>query len=706
MFQCRACFKRALGTLFDHAFPSKGYRPLWHPRVAIVEPRQARRKYATTSATGPRIRKLEASDEDKRPRKTDYTPVERAAYRQLQNMEDPFHIAKYVNNILEKDRFDEAAEITRKASKDKSVTVSWNALIDYQLRQGSIHAGIKLYNEMKKRSQLPNAQTYTIIFRACAESTHAKLAVTEAIRLYNQMLSRDRLNPNTIHMNAVVKVCAKANDIESMFTILKTANDGLRTPNNMTYTTILNALRAQVDTEQHRDKTEAEVQAEVKTTISRAKTIWDEIISRWRQNHVVIDEELVCAMGRILLLGNYRDIDSIGDLIEQTMTISKNPESGTDSKAGKEAAKKEEAGKALGAPDSQTQLDLKTKEPGVPSSAAKAATDAGAPSIAYARPGKNSLSLALHWLEKTGKTSQAIRYWGIITRNYAVAPDAENWYRLMSAFRLGRNSARAPNYLRNMPRAFAAPKHFRAAMRACLRDCLNAGAFDHATTILWQMVDMLHHPDPPTMRTYLRTAYACKRHFEKQSAQPGQFEAARQAYGRQLETALRKLEAPYRAVADHAQADALVRGGESAESWEYLALRRAELVALARKMIATADRLVTENLVTDAESLKRLKSSRNLMNRMVVIYFERRLAFEPAFQKERPDGSSEVDRADAREDRADDWDDKDEDRTVFFLDKKARGTGMAPPWTPVDKKHAFAEGYWDRMTHRRMSASR
>lgn len=685
MFTCRACFRRTLGTLYEHAFPSKVYRPLWRPRVAIVEPRRER-KYATT-AIG---EKTTGEDGDNRPRRSASESAEWAARKQLQFMEDPFHIAQHVTNVLEKDHFEEAALITRKASKDKKVTVSWNRLIDYQLRQGRIHAGIKLYNEMKKRAQLPNAQTYTIIFRSCADSTHSKLAVSEAIRLYNQMLNRERLNPNTIHMNAVVKVCAKAGDIESMFAILDTANDGLRAPNNMTYTTILNALRAQVDKPQHGDKSEAEIKADVKKTIDRAKAIWQEVISRWRAGQVIIDEELVCAMGRILLLGKYPDVDSIRGLIEQTMQIAKDPEPpATD----KETSTTKDASAP---PAAREEVTSKGAALAIQPKTTKAP---GAPSRAYARPGKNSLSLILDALEKTGKTTQAIRYWGIFTRNYMVMPDAENWHRLLQAFRRGKSSARMAAYLPNMPRAMATPKHYRAAMRTCLRDRLNPGAFEHATAVLEHMAASLHLPDAHVMRVYLRVAYACKRSFEQQSQEPGQFETARRAYARQLETALGRLAAPYRAVARHVQADKVVQGREDAEAWARLSLPRAELVALARKMIAMYDRLVQEDLVAPATA-KEMKASRNAMNRLVVAYFDRRVQLEPNFNADR----SEIDRKDSRENRDDEWDDREEDASEFFIDRRGgqRGGSFKTTTTTTTTNRRFTAGdeSWDRRERR------
>ena len=100
---------------------------------------------------------------------------------------------------------------------------------------------------MKKRAQQPNAQTFTIIFRGCALSQHPKVAVSEAVKLYQNMLSVGRIKPNTIHLNAVLQVCAKASDLESMFSILTSSDDPLRSPNNLTYTTILNALRRKTE---------------------------------------------------------------------------------------------------------------------------------------------------------------------------------------------------------------------------------------------------------------------------------------------------------------------------------------------------------------------------------------------------------------------------------------------------------------------------
>ncbi|RYP13346.1 hypothetical protein DL767_010788 [Monosporascus sp. MG133] len=625
MFTCRACFRRALSTLFEQALPPKTYcPPTWRVR-----------KYATTATA---VKTKEPPDDGDGSPTTVTKSKEWAARKQLQYMQDPYHIASYVTKVLSEDRFEEAALITRLASKDKNVTVSWNELIKYQLKHNRLRAALKLYNEMKKRAQLPNSRTYTIIFRGCADSSNPRIALAEAIKIYNQMQNLERLKPNIIHLNAVLKVCARAGDLDSLFAVLEGANTTPHALDSQTYTTILNALRMQIDKQQHSGVSESEVRELIKKTINRAKSIWEEVISRWRSGQVVIDEALVCAMGRILLLGGYHDVDSVAALIEQTMNIPKDvPDPGAEKKESKA-----EDGKAL----ALNSVFAKSKAPG-----------------AYARPGKNTLSMILASLEKTGKTTHAIRYWGIITKHYDVTPDAENWYQLVRAFRRGKNSMRAVNYLRNMPRDMMAPKHFRAAMGTCLRDRLNPAAVAHATAILYLMKSRLNPADCQTMRMYLRVAYACKRHFEEE-ARAGKVEKARYGYGRQLQLALGRLIGPYRAVALKVGAEkvgAVGAGEEGAAEWMRRAPERAELVALARKMIATIDRLVSEGLV-EPETAEHLKQSRNAMNAFVVIYFEKRKQLDPEFGSSKAEGKAEEDefeKQDEKEDREDGFYDYD-----------------------------------------------
>lgn len=69
--------------------------------------------------------------------------------KHLSLMPDPYHIAQHITNALGKGSFDEALLMTRMASRNTKVEVSWNHLIDYQLKNKRLHAAVKLYNEVR-----------------------------------------------------------------------------------------------------------------------------------------------------------------------------------------------------------------------------------------------------------------------------------------------------------------------------------------------------------------------------------------------------------------------------------------------------------------------------------------------------------------------------------------------------------------------------
>ncbi|KKY38857.1 putative pentatricopeptide repeat protein [Diaporthe ampelina] len=217
------------------------------------------------------VERQKTPEERQADKKKSLDKAKRAIKKELQYTTDPYHIADNVVKKLKENDFDKALLLTREASKNKQCV-------------------------MKKRAQLPNAQTYTIIFKGCAESQHPKLAVGEALKIYNTMLSSSRLKPNITHLNAVLDVCSRAQDLESMFVTLRSA-DKARTPNNWTYTIILNALRHQPSNyedlpgEAGTDGDAAK--KSIETTVQRGKLVWDEVMSRWKKNEIIMDEELI-----------------------------------------------------------------------------------------------------------------------------------------------------------------------------------------------------------------------------------------------------------------------------------------------------------------------------------------------------------------------------------------------------------------------------
>ncbi|CAJ2506937.1 Uu.00g081230.m01.CDS01 [Anthostomella pinea] len=655
MFTCKACLKRAFDAVVGPTLPrSKPRTTLPHLTPTTRAPRS--RTYATATAAAAPVdtAKSPASKKDDRPllqrsswAKGDDRPLEQrssraqewVARKHLQYLKDPLHIATQVKRILDKDRFDEAALITKKASVNASVAVSWNHLIDYQLRHFRVHQAMKLYNEMKKRGQIPNAQTFTIIFRGCAKSPHPKLAVAEAVKLYQNMLSSSRIKPNTIHLNAVLQVCAKAGDLESMFSILQSTNDGIRAPNNLTYTTILNTLRATADKTPSDDLPEADIADNKAKAIQRAQIIWEEAISRWRSGSIIIDEEMVCAMGRVLLMGTTRDAASIEQLVEQTMTIPAEDRASLpeNSKQAKDVAKSDAPTNMITRPNEKTTV----KAP-------------GAPSIRYALPGNNSLSMILSSLEKTGRTTKAIRYWGLFVKRHNVVPDADNWTRLLRVFLRGKNSGRTVGYLSQMPRELMTSRHIRLAMTTCIRDNLNLSSFHNATQVLELMLLNLRIPSVPCLRIYLRTAYANKRAIYENANKDA--DVAQATWCRQLAVALGNLWGPYLIAAKQFVFDR-PEDPASDESQRRMD-HKAEVVTLARKMLTAYDRLILGSVLPPEvlKDVETLKKRRNNINSFVVTHIEKMKKQDPTFSY-KDQRLSEEEEAELRDD-ASPWDEK------------------------------------------------
>ncbi|KAI1116968.1 hypothetical protein F5Y14DRAFT_448351 [Nemania sp. NC0429] len=623
MSTCTACLRRAFYNLYGHRFPNDfndlnflntSRRRLYSPPFLRTTTRGTRpsRTYTTIVATStqhtdaandvvisnpPGYSGQGQKGQKERAPGVGRTP-EWAARKELEYLSDPFHIAARVKAALGQDNYELAAQITRESSKDRNVTVSWNHLIDYQLQRGSIQGALKLYNEMKKRGSQPNAQTFTIIFRGCAKSDHPKLAVSEAVRLYQNMLSVGRIKPNTIHLNAVLQVCAKVGDLDSMFNILSSSNDPIRSPNNLTYTTILNALRMKAEEEYaghivHGYVVDREVEKQKQIVIKRAKAIWEEVISRWNAGSLIIDEELVCAMGRILLMGGYADADAVESLIEQTMKLSRASNKGLSGREGTEGAALAINRPAIKAP--------------------------GAPAIAWALPGNNSLSMILEAVEKTRRTTKAIKYWNVFTHHYHVVPDANNWSRALRVYHRGKNSGRAATSLKGMPSELVTEKHVRLAMKTCLRDNLNRTALDNATAILKVMGQTPSTPDVQSLRAYLQVAHASKRSFEKNAKHNSA--AAMDAWAKSLAEALENVFGPYQAAAKKYHTD--LPDTSDSVALERARSAKAEVMALARKMCAAYSILTDQHSASlTPTQLAKIRSRHAGLTRVITNYFE------------------------------------------------------------------------------------
>jgi len=501
---------------------------------------------------------------------------------------------------------------------------------------------------MKKRAQLPDAHTYTIIFRGCAKSDHPKLAVSEAVRLYNNMLNDSRLQPNTIHMNAVIQACARAGDIESMLTIAGTADNGARSPSAWTYASLLTGLRAdfkQLRKQQRGQEAAPQDPKQIAQAVQRSKSIWHEVIGRWHKGQILIDEELVCAMGRTLLLQAPKDRFEVLTLLEQTMNIPNL--NGLEKSVG-------------GATDAAKSLPSSGAAPGEDTSVAKdptevakvEATNVSRPT-SHATPGRNTLSLVLSLAESTKHVQLGLKYWNLFVTEYEVVPDANNWQRMLVLLRLGKSGANAASIISLMPTSFMKPATFRIALSTCLRDNMNANTMANADLILERMNEALAMPDPHALRTYLLVAMASHHRFRKQSDE-GDISGAKYGYGQQILGALDRLEAPYYKVRDSLgfQGSATPHPNElGAKGYN----DRRELIALARKMVGAYDKLLSEQMVDD-KLVKKLRIRMAAINRYIFRFFDNREKYEPNLPSAIKKRQQAAKDAAAGDERAEDWD--------------------------------------------------
>lgn len=478
--------------------------------------------------------------------------------------------------------------------------------------------------QMKKRAQFPNAQTFTIIFRGLATSEHPKNAVVEAIKLFNQMKNDRRLQPNTIHLNAVLSVCSRAYDIDHLFLVAAGFEDLNLQPTAATYAIIFGGMRQYMWREYTTlDKENRE--ANTRTMVNRAKNIWVEVMDKWRNGKIKLDESLVCSMGRLLLVSKERTEKlEVLDLLEQTMNI----------------------------PNLVTKSAKKTPPP-LPSSSATTSKSTEAPAAAaavpretrrrgpgYVEPGQNTLALILTTLLTARHTGAAAPYWNLLVHEQKLVPDNDNWLRMIGILKSSKSSAQAAQFLDTLPESGieVQPRSFRIAMEACIRDNINPHVLANATRILATMQRHLNpEADMQTMRLYLRVALVSHAAFRTRAA-AGDEAGAKAAYGLQIATALAELWEPYIALYNRyfksatAAAAAGTAAGDS-KAAGILYNNQKEVIALGRMMVGAFSKVVEERMLPGNDNRDMIIASAKI-NKGVHAFFADRELREPQLNKQ------------------------------------------------------------------------
>jgi hypothetical protein len=353
---------------------------------------------------------------------------------------------------------------------------------------------------MKKRAQFPDSYTYTILLRGLSINAQTSGVLAKALSIYHSLSApNSRVEPSIIHTNAALRVCARAMDLDALWGVAaKIPESGPAAANVITYITILNALRQHALLNGPSGETEEEAAARKERSIMEGRRMWEIIVSRWRKADLTIDEELVCAMGRLLLVGSRpRDWDDVLSLVEQTMDIPRLvPRLGT-------PERQESDVPPLRAPNvpagyrfdddhlTPNKSPMRGDEflPMTPHSSGSA----GINSLTYVRPGNNTLSLVQEACQKVVASKAANDYWDLLAdpATYGIVPDLNNLNQRLRCLRLNRSSTAAVKLVEEdiiNKGLEARPGTFRIAMSTCVRDKNNHNSLRNAGQLLQAML--------------------------------------------------------------------------------------------------------------------------------------------------------------------------------------------------------------------------
>lgn len=422
---------------------------------------------------------------------------------------------------------------------------------------------------MKKRGHRPDAHTYTIMLRGFANiigTPGAKVeksvsVVKQALSVYNSMEAPNSgAQPTVIHTNAILNVCGRANDMDSIWQIAsKLPESGPGAPDKFTFTTILNALRSSATQDYTKlygmDGDDTVSKRKLEQAVLDGRKLWEDVVARWRSGDLWIDDRVVSAMARLLLMSPSKyDWDEVFSLVQQTMRIPRQspkierwqPQEETASSGDPSVEETDEGPSVpIAQLDSQDEIDKAPSQstvpykddgnadravsgsvfdavdmPDMPSPKAGRARSASSNAFGssdasvYPAPTKNTLSALLETAARLKSLSAGKHYWTLLTNRssqYNLQPDADNirWY--LRLLRISRSSAAVVELLQShwisqLDERFWTNGIFTLAMSTCMRDKNNPNVFKNATAILALMEQQLDAPSPRTLQLYLDLA--------------------------------------------------------------------------------------------------------------------------------------------------------------------------------------------------------
>lgn len=487
------------------------------------------------------------------------------------------------------------------ASHSMQCIVSWNHIIDHYLAKGKVSAAFKIYNDMKKRGQFPDSYTYTILLRGLSINATESGAVGKALSVYHSMSApNSRVQPSIIHTNAVLRVCARAMDMDGLWGIAaKIPERGPGAATSITYATILNAIHQSLIVKIPTGEEPNETAARLERGIMEGRRVWGDIRTKWKNADIIMEEELVCAMGRLLLTGpRPRDWDDVLSLVEQTMNIPRLvPRIGTEAR--------EKAGyPRLRAPNvpEQFRFDDDHLAPENPPMRGGefipiVQQETGGPfsnPLVFAKPSNNTLSMVQEACQKVVAIKAADEYWTLLIEKYNITPDANNLHARLRNLRQNRSSARAVQTLRDIlllqglrPRGAT----FRIAMSTCVRDKNNRKSLKHGAEIMDIMSKTLEDADAKVVAMFADLTLSSPN-----------------AQGEDFVHALARLEPVVRSLKIQLGIGAAARDDREG-TYQLQGSEKQEVLVALRKVYAVMDKLLLSDMISEEEK-KPLKADR------------------------------------------------------------------------------------------------
>ncbi|KAL4917304.1 hypothetical protein BDW62DRAFT_184167 [Aspergillus aurantiobrunneus] len=472
---------------------------------------------------------------------------------ELHWLQDRVLLAERVRKLLGKSDFTLAVALVRAAqSKGMHTSAAWNSVFDYCLKKGSAKAAFRFWNEMKKRGTMPNHWGYTTMLGGLSKVTKTRGVdpVRIAQSIYQSLDNSNNPEKRTlIHTNAMLTVCAYHEAMDVLWEVAASLpEEGPGSPDAITYTIILNAVRRSIQVEAAKFRHyEAEKSHHKRLEgIAEAKRMWVDVVYRWKNGQLAMSNKLVSSMAGVLLEGTGdRHLYEVLQLLHQTTGIpilaKEPPRNSTvasrraySQKGTPRPAQPEESEDGVpfvddtGRTFTDTELESGSEhsedtqkveenfdtvfDPVVPADVqpyTSPSDDSPHAGAHYMPVGNRELSVIMETCLQMTNASQAGKvYWKHLTQDdhgYRIFPDTRSFMGYLRIIRLAHSSRLAVEVMRDqmLPAGVEDGTPFHLALTACRRDNKNLNVLKNANELLKMMDSALLLPDYRVVGSYL-----------------------------------------------------------------------------------------------------------------------------------------------------------------------------------------------------------